>query len=112
MSKSSKLSRRDFLQTTAKVGALGRRGALFVPAAALGLSGKPGANSRIHLGLIGAGGMGRHNLENCAKHDNVAVTAVCEVAQDRLDMTVAKYKPSTSPTMTTAICCGRRTSTR
>ena len=97
MSKSSKLSRRDFLHTTAKAGALGASVPYFVSASALGQAGRPGANSRLQLGLIGAGGMGRHNLENCAKHEDVVVTAVCEVAKDRLDMTVAKYKQSAKP---------------
>ena len=69
----------------------------FVSASALGQPGRPGANSRIHLGLIGAGGMGLRNLENCAKHDDVAVAGICEVWKERRDAAVAKYKPSAKP---------------
>ena len=40
-------------------------------------------NSRIHLGLIGCGNMGRVNLSNCAAHADVVVTAVCDVDENR-----------------------------
>ena len=40
-------------------------------------------NSRIHVGLIGCGGMGRANLNACAKHPDVVVTAACDVWPSR-----------------------------
>ena len=46
-----------------------------------------GANDRIRLGLIGAGGMGNANLSACAKYDDVEVTAVCDVWKAHLDRT-------------------------
>ena len=54
---------------------------LFVSSNVLAQPGKPGANDRIQLGLIGAGGMGRANLKNCTKSDDVAVAGICEVVE-------------------------------
>lgn len=51
----------------------------FVSAAALGSAGAPGANDKIHIALIGCGGMGRGNLANCARHPDVVVASVCEM---------------------------------
>ncbi len=87
MSHGTELNRRGFLEKSAA----GLSVPMFVSAAALGADGAPGANDKIQIGLIGAGGMGNANLANCAKHDDVAVTAVCEVWKERLDATVAKY---------------------
>ncbi len=88
MSDSHKFDRREFLERSTMAGI---SVPMFVSAAALGEEGKPGANDKIQLGLIGAGGMGNGNLANCAKHPDVAVTAICEVWKQRLDATVAKY---------------------
>ncbi|MFH1267535.1 MAG: twin-arginine translocation signal domain-containing protein, partial [Planctomycetota bacterium] len=71
MLESNKLSRRDFVERAAVAGAVAP---YFVSASALGRGGKPGANDRLGIALIGGGGMGRANLANCAKHDDVAVT--------------------------------------
>lgn len=89
MSQSSRISRRDFVRTTAAAGV-----ALpyFVSSRALGQAGQPGANDKIHVGLIGCGGMGRSNLANCAKHEDVVVTAVCDVWQERRETTLAPYR--------------------
>jgi predicted dehydrogenase len=89
MSETKLHSRRDFLRRSAAAGV-----ALpcIVSASALGQAGAPGANDKIRVGLIGCGGMGRGNLGNCAKHDDVVVTAVCDVWKDRRETTLAKYK--------------------
>jgi len=63
----------------------------FVPASALAAPGKPGANDRIQLGLIGAGGMGTGNLEICAKFPDVAITAICDVWKQKRDALAAKH---------------------
>ena len=63
----------------------------FVSADALGQPGKPGANDRIQIGLIGAGGMGHTNLRNCARYPDVVVTGVCDVWKARRDQTAAQY---------------------
>ncbi len=83
------IHRRSFLEKAAVAGAAVP---LFVSASALGKEGKPAASERICLGLIGAGGMGRHNLGKCAEHPDVVVTAVCEVWKERREATIAKYK--------------------
>jgi len=41
--------------------------------------------------------MGRGNLRNCAKHDDVVVTALCDVQQARLDATVKQYEGKPKP---------------
>ncbi|OHB84229.1 MAG: hypothetical protein A2V98_11910 [Planctomycetes bacterium RBG_16_64_12] len=97
MSESSTVSRRQFIGKTAAAGAVGVSAPYFVSARALGEGGKPGANDRLGIALIGAGGMGRANLENCAKHDDVAVTGVCDVWKERRDALVEKFKESAKP---------------
>ena len=63
-----------------------------VPASALGRGGAVAPSDRINLGIIGVNGMGRSNLANCARHPDVAVTAICDVAQDRLDKALELHK--------------------
>ena len=95
MSDRQKVSRRAFVQQAA--GTSGLAVPLFVSAKALGGEGQPGANDRIQVGLIGAGGMGQGNLRNCAKHADVVVTGVCDVWKARRDAVVARYKESAKP---------------
>jgi predicted dehydrogenase len=90
-------SRREFVGRTATVGAAGATAPYFVSTKALGTQDSPGANDKIHVGLIGCGGMGRGNLRNCAAHADVAVTALCDVQQGRLESTVNAYKESAKP---------------
>lgn len=93
MSEVNKSSRRQFLQTTAASAVVAP---YLIPASALGTEGKPGANERIRVGLIGCGGMGRSNLKNCAKHPDVEVTGACDVWKSRRDEVVAQY-PGAKP---------------
>lgn len=97
MSKSSKLSRRGFLRKTAVTGMGGMAAPSFLASSALGQDSKTGPNERIHLGIIGAGSMGRENLKNCVKHDDVVVTGVCDVWKRRRDAVVEKHKESAKP---------------
>lgn len=87
----STTSRRRFVTglTAAGLGA-----PYFVPQSVLGQAGRPGANDRIQVALIGAGGMGRANLANCAKYPDVVVTGVSDVWQARREQTVAQYQPT------------------
>ena len=63
--KKSSISRREFIGRAAGIGAAGFAVPYIIPASALGLeAGKPAANSRIQLGLIGCNGMGAGNLKN------------------------------------------------
>ncbi|RMH04213.1 MAG: gfo/Idh/MocA family oxidoreductase, partial [Planctomycetota bacterium] len=43
------------------------------------------ANERIGLGLIGAGGMGSANLQQCLSHPAAELVAVCDVQRPRLE---------------------------
>ncbi|NLF07156.1 MAG: Gfo/Idh/MocA family oxidoreductase, partial [Pirellulaceae bacterium] len=96
MSVSSDLSRRCFLKASA-AGAAGVAAAQVVPASALGRDGAEPPSERIAVGLIGCGGMGRSNLHNCAKHQDVVVAAACDVWKTRCDETVEKYKETAKP---------------
>jgi predicted dehydrogenase len=63
-----------------------------VPASALGRAGQPAPSDRISLGIIGVNGMGRSNLANCAKHPDVAVTAICDVSTERREKALEVHK--------------------
>lgn len=65
---------------------------MIVPASAVGRGGKPAPSERIAVGLIGAGGMGRANLHNCAQYPDVVVTAVCDVWKQRLDAALEPFQ--------------------
>ena len=97
MSEPNTLSRRRFIANATTASAMGVATPYFVPAAALGGPNRPGANDRIQLGLIGAGGMGTANLKNCAKYPDVVVTGICDVWKEKRDALVAKYKGSAKP---------------
>ncbi len=92
MQSTKTVSRRRFLKTTALAGAGGVVAPYFVPSRALASPTRPGANDRLQIALIGAGGMGRSNLQNAAASPGVVVTGVCDVWKQRRDMTVAKHK--------------------
>ena len=75
--KSSHPSRRAFMKTAAAAASLGG----IIPSTVLG------ANDRINIGLIGAGGMGTGHLKGLVERteeDNIRVPAVCDVYQRRL----------------------------
>ncbi len=95
MSKSNELSRRSFIRKSA--GAAGVAVPYLVSAKALGRAGNTSANDRIQLGLIGAGGMGRGNLRNCTKYDDVAVVGICDVWKDRRDAAIAEHEGKPKP---------------
>lgn len=87
--KTFELTRRQFLQSAAAVAVAAPA---FVPASALGQGGATPPSERINLGIIGVNGMGQSNLENCAAHSDVVVTAVCDVSKPRRDAVVGKFK--------------------
>jgi predicted dehydrogenase len=97
MSESSRFSRRDFVRKTTACGAAGVAAPLFVSARSLGQAGKPGANDRIGVGLIGAGLMGTANLNNCAKFDDVAVTGICDVWKSKRERLVERFRETAKP---------------
>jgi len=83
MKKTHKLSRRSFLAATgAAVGA-----PYLIPSCTLAREGRPGANDRITLAVVGVGGMGGGHLRDCLrrrKRGEVNVAAVCDVDEMRL----------------------------
>ena len=91
MQEPSLTTRRDFLRATATTAA-----ALalptFIPASALGAEGQPPPSERINLGLLGCGGMGNSNLNNCVRYPDVVVTAACDVWDARLEAVTERFK--------------------
>ncbi|UCF38382.1 MAG: Gfo/Idh/MocA family oxidoreductase [Acidobacteriota bacterium] len=82
-------SRRRFLGNAA--GAVGA--AYAFSAGTLG-RGATAPSDRINLGIIGVNGMGRANLENCARYEDVVVRGVCDVSTERREAVVEQYKAS------------------
>jgi predicted dehydrogenase len=83
----SELSRRDFVKTSAALGAA---------AWATGTSRMYAAGSdKIRLGLIGCGGRGTHDMTNCLKAaENVELVAMGDVFKDRLDTSRQRLRKS------------------
>jgi len=88
MSKANQPSRRGLARVPAAVGVAAP---YFVSASALGQAGKPGANDKIAIALIGCGGMGRGNLGNCANQPDVAVVGACDVWKERREATAVPF---------------------
>ncbi len=82
----AKLSRRHFLRSTALAAPL------LVRSSVLGREKKTPPSERISLGIIGVNGMGRTNLDNCARHSDVVVTGVCDVWKKRRDAVTERFK--------------------
>ena len=97
MSQPKQVSRRSFIRQMAATGAAGMSVPYFVPSKVLGQKGKPGANDKIGLGLIGCGGMGRGNLKNCATWPDVVVTGACDIWKTRRDAVVTQYQNTAKP---------------
>jgi predicted dehydrogenase len=87
-------NRRTFLKTTA---ATVLATPALVPASALGADGRPAPSERIHLALIGCGGMGTSNLGNCARYPDVTVVGACDVWKPRREAVAARFKKSCRP---------------
>ncbi len=72
------ISRRGFMGTSAAVSA-----AAMAVTRTSAADTESSPNDKIQLGIIGVNGMGRANLSNCARHEDVEVTAVCDVWEAR-----------------------------
>jgi predicted dehydrogenase len=88
------ITRRKFMEQAGMITAIAAAGPHLAFAANRKPVRQPSPNGRIHLGLIGCGGMGRANLEACARHPDVVVTAACDVFAARLQATVQQYQPA------------------
>ncbi len=73
MMRNAKWSRRGFLRRSA---AAALAMPAFVPARALSAPGRPGANDRVHLGVIGTGIRGKYLI--CQMPDEARVVAICD----------------------------------
>jgi predicted dehydrogenase len=75
------MHRRTFLRSSAVSAA--------VSSATLSAAAQPaGANERINVGLIGTGGRCRHLIPSLARVPNVQITALCDVYEPNIDLTV------------------------
>jgi predicted dehydrogenase len=97
MTKAKQLTRRDFMEKTARLGAVGMVAPAIGRSVAFGQEAKAAPNDRIHVGLIGCGGMGRANLNACAQHPDVVVTGACDVWKTRRDAVVQDFKDTCRP---------------
>jgi len=92
MKSPNQINRREFIEKAATISLIGFAAPPLISAASPSSRKRPGPNDRIHLGLIGCGGMGRANLSNCAKYPDVVVTALCDVFDARLEAAAQTYK--------------------
>jgi predicted dehydrogenase len=97
MKTNDSLTRRGFIEKAATIGVLGLAAPRLADAGEPAVGRKPGPNDRIQLGIIGCGGMGRANLNECARHPDVVVTGACDVWQARRDSVAAQFKDTCKP---------------
>ena len=77
------MNRRDFINVTV--------GSALVPGVAIGARGRvQGANDRVRMALIGAGGRGTQVAEYFLRHRDTEFVAVAEVYKTRLDASLAR----------------------
>jgi len=94
MSNPVRITRRGFLKTSsAAIATLGLGScAARRPLTAASAARVIGANDRIAIGLIGAGGMGTVNMVACMREPNVRVAALCDLAEFRIQAAIAHTK--------------------
>ena len=93
MKKPTSMTRRTLIQKAGTFTALGLTASYTSRAGEAPVATKqPGPNSRIHLGIIGCGGMGRANLGACARQPDVVVTAACDVWAARREAVARQFK--------------------
>jgi predicted dehydrogenase len=81
----AKLSRRNFLETTT----LGAAGLMLGSSSAKAFTNLSGANERINIGHIGAGGQGGSLIRSLAQLPNAKITAMCDIFEPNLKKGVA-----------------------
>jgi predicted dehydrogenase len=84
-------TRRQFVK---KVSVAAIAAPVIMKSSILGGRGNTAPSDKINLGIIGCGGLGKANLNACAVHPDVVVTAACDVWKERLDPVVEKFKNS------------------
>jgi predicted dehydrogenase len=85
-------TRRRFLRQATTGAAATIVAPYFVPARVLGAGGATPPSDRIVMGVIGQGGMGRHNLGEFMNDGEVQMVALCDVDRSHLDGGLAAVK--------------------
>jgi predicted dehydrogenase len=80
MMKRSKVSRRNFLETTT----LGAAGLMLSSSNAKAFASLQGANERVNIGHVGAGGQGSSLIRSLAQLPNAKITAMCDIFEPNL----------------------------
>jgi predicted dehydrogenase len=83
--KESMINRRNFLKT----GFAAVAAAQIVPSFVVGANGQTPPSRKLNIAGVGVGGMGRNNLKQCAKENNIV--ALCDVDQDYAAKTYKDY---------------------
>lgn len=81
MSNCLKVSRRQFLSRTSLAAAAGAALPAIIPSHVLGAPGRPGANDRIQIGVIGVGGRGNLLIDQLPKPGQIVALADCFLAR-------------------------------
>lgn len=76
-----RLTRRETIQTMLAAAAA----PWFVPAHVLGAAGQAAPSSKITLGVLGVGSQGQYDMRDFLTHDDVRVTAICDVNKHHID---------------------------
>ena len=76
MRENPRLSRRRFV-----AGATSLAAASMVPRRILGGPGRTPPSDQLNVAVIGTGGQGIVNIHNLLKHQDVKITAICDVAE-------------------------------
>jgi len=93
MKTTTEMTRRSFVQKAGTITAIGFAApSLSWASASRPAARKPRPNSRIHLGIIGCGGMGNVNLSACASQPDVVITAACDVWDARREPVGERFK--------------------
>jgi len=82
--KSKLFHRRDFLKKAAAFVA-GAALPTIIPAHALSAAGRPGANERVNVGIIGLGGRAREIAQTCNDVPQINIVAVCDCYAPRCE---------------------------
>lgn len=90
MIRSGNLSRRRFLKRSAVAVAAAAATPLFLPSGVLAADGKPGANDRINIGVIGTGNRARMLMDQLPTTGRIV--ALCDCYIKRMDETMALKK--------------------
>ncbi len=79
------MRRRDFIHRSAAVAAAGFAARYAVPSHLLAAPGRSGANDRLRVGFIGAGGRGRHLMKHEGLQNHGDIVAVADCFLPRID---------------------------